>query len=79
MKNSDIKFGLTIWLIPEVKGSWFVLSGDLESNCRKSAQWGYDGVELMVSSADTIDRSELQRGNVIVEVLEMVFHYLNGF
>jgi len=40
-----IKAGITIWLVPDVEGTWFVYHGDLEENVRKAAEMGYAALE----------------------------------
>ncbi len=59
MTGSGARCGVTLWLTPEVPGNWFVLRDGLESDCRAAAQMGYDGVELMIRSAEDCDREEL--------------------
>ena len=54
-----MKAGVTIWLEPDVRGTWFVYDGDLEANCRKAAEMGFHGVELLVRSAKDLSRQRL--------------------
>ncbi|UCD29709.1 MAG: sugar phosphate isomerase/epimerase [Planctomycetota bacterium] len=55
-----IKTSATITMIPELKGGPFLFADDLEQSCRKAAGAGFDAVELVIPSVDSVDPENMQ-------------------
>lgn len=55
-----MKSSATIILIPELKDGPFLYSADLAESCRQAARAGFDAVELVIPSAQSIDVNALR-------------------
>jgi sugar phosphate isomerase/epimerase len=54
-----IKSAVTISLVPEARGGPFVFWDDLAAACRKTAELGFDGVEVFAPDAEAVDADAL--------------------
>ena len=50
----DIRAAVTVSLVPEARGGPFVFWDDLAEACRKSAELGFDAVEIFAPSGDAL-------------------------
>jgi sugar phosphate isomerase/epimerase len=56
-----IRLAASICLVPEITGGPFLYSGDLAGSCRRAAEAGFDAVELLVPSGESVDVGELRK------------------
>jgi sugar phosphate isomerase/epimerase len=55
-----MKSSITISLVDEARGGPFVFWGDLEENCRRAAELGFDAIELFPPGASAVNAASLQ-------------------
>jgi len=55
-----IKSAVTISLVDEARGGPFVFWDDLAAACKRSAELGYDAIEVFAPGPDAVSRHELQ-------------------
>lgn len=55
-----IQSAVTIALVPHIKAGPWIFWNDLESSMEKSAELGFDAIELFTASSDAIDPQQLQ-------------------
>jgi sugar phosphate isomerase/epimerase len=56
-----MKSSVTISLVEEARGGPFVFWGDLEGNCRRAGEFGFDAVEIFPPGADTVSGARLRQ------------------
>ncbi len=56
-----MKSSVTIALVPEIKSGPWIFWEDLTNGISKAAQYGFDAIELFVSSGNSIDPGELKK------------------
>jgi sugar phosphate isomerase/epimerase len=55
-----IRSSVTISLVPQARGGPFIFWDDLESSCKVAADLGFDGVELFLPDANTVETRRLR-------------------
>jgi sugar phosphate isomerase/epimerase len=56
-----VKSAVTICLVPEARSGPFVFHDGLANGCSRAARYGFDAVEILPSSADSVDAVELRQ------------------
>ncbi len=56
-----IKSAITVSLVEEARGGPFVFWDGIPAACKRSAELGFDAIEIFAPAPDTVDRDELQR------------------
>ncbi len=56
-----IKSAITVSLVEEARGGPFVFWDGIPAACAKSAELGYDAIEIFAPAPDTVDRDELNQ------------------
>lgn len=60
-----MKSSVTIALVPEIKSGPWIFWEDLTEGISKAAQYGFDAIELFVSSGNAIDPEKLKKSLVL--------------